>query len=78
MTPDEPPGVSWQVALVLVGVLGILFAFGLVVASLVSVRFQRYQDRRWADPHVTRFEWMRINAGIWARHVADIVRRRAS
>lgn len=69
MTPDEPPGVPPIVAVMAVCVLLCMLAFGVIVASIASQRFQRMQDRRWVRRDVTRFEWMRIGVGVWWRSV---------
>ena len=75
MTPEEPPGVPPIVAVMLVCVVLCLFALGLLVASLLSRTFQRAQERRWARTHVTRFEWLRLNAGMWWGSIVDTIRR---
>ena len=70
-------GVPPVVALLLTGAVLCLMVLVLIVASVASTHFQRMQDRRWARQRVTRFEWLRMSAGMWVRVVLDSIRRKA-
>lgn len=78
MTPAEPPGVPLSVALMATGAVVCLMVLILIVASVASTHFQRMQDKRWERRDVTRFEWLRMSAGMWVRAVLDSIRRRTS
>lgn len=47
---------------------------GLLVASMVSTRFQRTQDRR-LQQAPSRTEWLRVSLSLWLRSIVDAFRR---